>query len=106
MKQYGVIHKLTGVTVAGPYDGLTQAHSVAKSFGGDFATVTWVGFFGLPAMACVMRQVGDVLVLETACLYKAKAEQLCREFGGEEEGFRVVDVMLNYDYPHGGDDVC
>ena len=75
MKQYGVIHKLTGVTVAGPYDGLTQAHSVAKSFGDDFATVTWVGFFGTPAMACVMRQVGDVLVLETACLYKAKAEQ-------------------------------
>lgn len=52
-------------------------------------------------MACVMRQVGDVFVLETACLYKAKADQLCREFGGEEEGFRVVDVMLNSDYPHG-----
>lgn len=98
MKQYGVLHKLTGLQVAGPFDGLTQTHALAKSLGPDFRTVTWIGFLGLPAIAAIFRRVGDVDVLETACLYRTEADRICAEMGGEAQGFFVRTVMLNTGY--------
>ena len=77
------------------------ASHLARATSGD--AVTWVGFVGLPALACVFRRQGDIDVLETACLYKAEATRVCREMGGEEDGFFVRSVVLNAGYPTGGE---
>lgn len=99
MKQYGIIHRLTGLQVAGPFDDLRSTHAVAQSMGPGFSTVAWIGFLGLPAIAGIFRRVGDIDVLETACLYRTEADRICAEMGGEAEGFFVRSVMLNTGYP-------
>ncbi|UXO93801.1 hypothetical protein Pan1_86 [Pseudanabaena phage Pan1] len=99
MKKYGVTHKGTGAEVS-RFDDLRTANEVAKSLGDHFTTITWVGFGGLPAAACVMRDDGQ---LETICLYQAEAERVAavkNEMRQEGHSYHVQMVMLNTAYPH------
>lgn len=97
MKVYGVTHKATGAEVA-RFSDLRTANEVAKSMGRDFTTITWVGFGGLPAASCVMRDDGQ---LETICLYQAEAARIAAFKNEHEPGrFHVQMVMINTAYPH------
>lgn len=100
MKQYSVIHGTTGAHVAGPFDQLGVAAAVAKSLGVHFATTTWIGFNGMPAITCVMQHTPDGFTLRTACLYRTMADKLCEEFGGADMGFVVKSVLLNGELPN------
>ena len=100
MRQYSVVEERTREHVAGPYETVIAAHTVANALGRrEFRVRTWVGFDGTPALACVMRRVGDLWVLETACLYRLTADRICAECGGEEEGYVVRQVIINSEYP-------
>lgn len=103
MKQYTVIDKQSGAQVAGPFEDLAIAHRVQRAMGPEFATATWVAHFGLPALACVMREVdGQIDRLETACLYKAEAVRIAKQKNAQEPGkFIVRTVLLNTAYPRG-----
>ena len=99
MKKYGIVHNKVSGEVA-TFDDLRTANEVAKSMGPDFSTVTWIGFGGLPAAACVMRNDGQ---LEAICLYRAEAEMICKSMKDNEMGlwtYEVRMVMLNTSYPH------
>lgn len=97
MKQYAVIDTKTSAQVAGPFEELQVAHRVVKALGSDFAIVTWVGHFGLPAVACVFREVkGMPDQLETVCLYTAEARRIANHKNLHERGtFTVRTVLLN-----------
>jgi hypothetical protein len=104
MKKYGVCHKTNGAHVAGPYDDLSTAVDVAKALdirGDQLTTVTWVGFGGVPTVNAIMRRIGDDERLETLCLYRAEADRICREMGGDEAGVFVRPILLNASYPRG-----
>lgn len=99
MKKYGVTHKNTGAEIV-RLDDLRQAVDVARSLGSDFTTITWVGFGGLPAAACVLRDDGQ---LETICLYQAEAEKICAIKNANQQdphSYAVVQVIINTAYPH------
>lgn len=99
MKRYGVVHNSSGIEIANT-DDLRKAVEVKKSLGPDFSTITWVGFGGLPAAACVMRDDGQ---LETICLYQAEAENIARiknEMKQDGHTYKVVQVIINTHYPH------
>lgn len=99
MKKYGVTHKNTGAEIV-RLDDLRSAVEVSRSLGPDFTTITWVGFGGLPAAACVMRDDGQ---LETICLYQAEAENIARiknEMKQDGHTYKVVQVIINTHYPH------
>ncbi|HEY7823724.1 MAG TPA: hypothetical protein VIG24_12860 [Acidimicrobiia bacterium] len=103
MKQYTVIDKQTGAQVAGPFEELQIAVRVQKAFGPAYGCATWVAHFGLPALACVMRELdGEIDRLETICLYKAEAVRIAKQKNAQEPGkFIVRTVLLNTAYPRG-----
>ena len=103
MKQYTVIDQQTGTQVAGPFEDLAVAHRVKAALGDGFTCATWVAHFGLPALACVMQELdGEILRLETACLYKAEAVRIAKQKNAQEPGkFIVRTVLLNTAYPRG-----
>ena len=105
VKRYTVIDKQTGAEVAGPFEDLGCAHRVTKSLGTEFGTCTWVAHFGLPALACVMREMdGTIDRLEVACLYRAEAVRIAKHKNETEPGkFVVRTVLLNTAYPTGED---
>lgn len=99
MKRYGIVHNASGIEV-GSSDDLRKAVALKQSLGPDFSTITWVGFGGLPAAACVMRDDGQ---LETICLYVAEAENIVRiknEMQQDGHSYKVVQVIINTRYPH------
>lgn len=101
MKTYGVTHSKTGAEVA-RFDDLRTANEVAKSLGKDFTTITWVGFGGLPAAACVMRDDGQ---LETICLYQSEAIRIAgikNDNDQDPRDYYVQMVMINTAFPAGG----
>ncbi len=98
MKQYSITHKETGEPVAGPFWDLSVAVRIAKSFGPDFHTTTWIGFNGLPAVACVFRDDGQ---LEAICAYAAQAAVVAKAMNENAPGrYDVKQVMVNTAYPH------
>jgi hypothetical protein len=96
VKQFGVVDQRTNIQVAGPFDQMGVAHRVCKALGEGYATVTWIGFIGLPAVACVFRDDGQ---LETLCLYSTEADRIAKQKNEQEPGtFKVLPVMLNGAY--------
>lgn len=103
MKRYTVTHALTAEPVSPLLEDLRVAHGIADSMGEDFNVTTWIGHFGLPSVAVVMRDDGQV---ETICLYAAQAGKLCQQYNEERSGkYEVKNIILNCQYPHGGNDV-
>lgn len=101
MKQYGITHRPTGEPLDGRFWDLRIAREIAKSMGKDFMTTAWIGFHGLPAAACVMR---DDDRLETICLYHTMAQQIADEMNAKQDGhtYEVRNVMLNTGVPQNG----
>lgn len=97
MKRYGIVDERTGEQVL-PYtfECLGTAHHQAKRMGEGLATVTWVGHFGLPSVAAVFRDDGQ---LETVCLYPNEAHRICNLKNEQDPGrYEVRNVMLNTAY--------
>lgn len=95
MKRYGICDERTGEQVL-PYtfECLGTAHHQAARMGEGLITVTWVGHFGLPSVAAVMRDDGQ---LETLCLYEAEAARIVAIKNKYDDGhtYSVTNVMLN-----------
>lgn len=100
MKRYSIIRDLDHGEVV-TCENMEVARAAAKVTPGETHIVTWVGHVGLPAVAAVMWSNGEVEQVETLCLYRAEAERIARARG---EGFFVRSIMLNTQYPQGGDD--
>lgn len=97
MKQYTVIHRLTRAHVAGPFNDRDQARLVAKAFGTEFITVMWAGFSGVPSVACIFRDDGQ---LETVCHDVWMAQSICETKNEQldDHDYNVEIVLLNTEH--------
>ncbi|ARB06056.1 hypothetical protein FDH38_gp002 [Dinoroseobacter phage vB_DshS-R5C] len=106
MKRYTVTHDGTAEPISPLLEDMRVAHGIAASMGDDFNVTTWIGHFGLPSVAVVMRELDGHERVETICLYTAQANKLARQYNDERPGSYVVrNIVLNCQYPHGGDDL-
>lgn len=99
MKRYSVIHPQTGAQVAGPFNTLDEARSVQVGFGDPFVAVMWAGFSGVPSVACIFRNDGQ---LETVCHSVRMAHSICemKNAAPDAHDYTVEMVLFNMGQLH------